>query len=73
MGSRSYREVAVATAQTRTQSRQPAGQPRQKVRLTVSGTRKAGAKAGSERVQQDPGFSEIGGGATNHAAPLQER
>jgi len=47
-------EGLVATAQTRTQSRFPAGRPRQKAPFHTSGARKGGATAGRERARQSP-------------------
>jgi hypothetical protein len=71
MGPRSHREVTVATAATRTQSRFPAGQPRQKVRPRTGGTRKEDAAAGSERTWQSPSTSSNGAVPPSGITPLQ--
>jgi hypothetical protein len=66
--------VLVATAQTRAQSRFPAGPPRQKAPLVrTSRARKGGAAAGSERAWQSSSTSSNWGGVKNRVTPLQKR
>jgi hypothetical protein len=66
--------VLVATAQTRTHSRFPAGPPRQKAPLArTSRARNGSTSAGSERTWQSPSTSSNRSGVKNHVTPLQKR
>lgn len=69
----SPQRVLVATAQTRTQSRHPAGPPRQKARFAceagAKGRGDGGERANLAKFVKPPRW----GGVKNHVTPLQER